>query len=89
MDDLMHVIEFSHNNQLLAYIDETGKLKIWDTETKKLRQEYVPNLHLASPITCMKWIEVAMVSVLKFLLQCWLFCTHVACIYFRLAPKKP
>lgn len=63
MDDLTHVIEFSQDNRLLAFIDDSGKLKIWDTEKSKLRQEYVPNLHLASPIRCLKWIEVAVPKV--------------------------
>ncbi|XP_063698857.1 WD repeat-containing protein 43 [Culicoides brevitarsis] len=58
-EDLNHVMEFSSDGKFFAYIDEAGKLKIWDTEKNQLRQEYVPNLHLASPITCLKWIEVA------------------------------
>uniref|UniRef100_A0A336KSR8 CSON015286 protein n=1 Tax=Culicoides sonorensis TaxID=179676 RepID=A0A336KSR8_CULSO len=57
-DDLNHVMEFSSDGKLFAYIDEAGKLKIWDTERNLLKQEYIPNLHLASPITCLKWIEV-------------------------------
>lgn len=58
-EDLNHVMEFSSDGKLFAYIDDSGKLKIWDTEKNQLKQEYVPNLHLASPITCLKWIEVA------------------------------
>lgn len=56
--DLNHIMEFSSDGKLFAYIDDSGKLKIWDTEKNQLKQEYVPNLHLASPITCLKWIEV-------------------------------
>lgn len=56
--DLNHVMELTSDCKLFAYVDDSGKLKIWDTETNQLKQEYVPNLHLVSPITCLKWIEL-------------------------------
>ncbi|XP_015604522.1 WD repeat-containing protein 43 [Cephus cinctus] len=47
---------FSRDGQYLAYCGNDGKLKIWETATSRLKQEYVPNLHLASPCSVLGWI---------------------------------
>lgn len=54
-----HVSEFSPDNKLFALIDDQGVLKIWDTETNELKQEYTPNLHLSAPCTCLTWVTVS------------------------------
>lgn len=54
----MHLKQFSPDQKLFALIDQDGKLKIWDTESNQLKQEYVPNLHLSTPCTTLVWIEV-------------------------------
>ena len=48
--------EFSPDRKLFAIIENDGKLKIWDVEKSQLKQEYVPNLHLSTPCTALKWI---------------------------------
>ncbi|CRK87870.1 CLUMA_CG001657, isoform A [Clunio marinus] len=53
-----HLKEFSPDEKLFAIIQNEGKLKIWDVETNQLKQEYVPNLHLSTPVTAMKWIRL-------------------------------
>lgn len=53
-----HVSEFSPDSKLFALINEQGILKIWDTETNELRQEYTPNLHLAGPCTSLTWVTI-------------------------------
>lgn len=53
-----HVSEFSPDGKLFAFINAEGKLKIWDSESNQLKQEYIPNLHLSAPCTCFTWITV-------------------------------
>lgn len=54
----LHVSEYSPDGKLLAFINAEGKLKIWDTETSELKQEFVPKLHLSVPFTCFTWITI-------------------------------
>ncbi|KAK2586858.1 hypothetical protein KPH14_009796 [Odynerus spinipes] len=49
---------FSQDGQYFAYCGNDGKLKIWETATSRLKQEYVPNLHLQSPCSVLCWISV-------------------------------
>lgn len=49
-------LAFSPDLELLAVCDRNGKLKIWETSTNRLQQEYVPNLHLDAPCTALQWI---------------------------------
>lgn len=58
LQNTLHVSEYSPDGKLYGFINLEGKLKIWDTETSKLRQEYVPNNHLSVPCTCFTWINV-------------------------------
>lgn len=57
--DNYHLKEFSPDRKLFATIQNDGKLKIWDVEKNKLAQEYVPNLHLSTPCTALKWIKLS------------------------------
>lgn len=50
--------EFSPDHKLFAVIQSDGKLKIWDVLSNQLKQEYVPNLHLSTPCTALKWIRL-------------------------------
>lgn len=54
----LHVSEHSPDGKLYAYINFDGKLKIWDTETSELRQEFVAKAHLSVPYTCFTWLNV-------------------------------
>lgn len=53
---------FSPDNQLWANCGQDGKLKIWETRTGKLKQDYVPNLHLSSGCSVLEWITVSQQS---------------------------
>ncbi|XP_044576706.1 arylphorin subunit alpha-like isoform X3 [Cotesia glomerata] len=53
---------FSPDNQLWANCGRDGKLKIWETRTGKLKQDYVPNLHLSSGCSVLEWITVSQQS---------------------------
>ncbi|KAH8402003.1 hypothetical protein KR009_009087 [Drosophila setifemur] len=55
-----HVLGFSPNcGQLFASVDEQGILRIWDTETNTLKQEFTPNLQVTGPCTALTWISLA------------------------------
>ncbi|XP_030387847.1 WD repeat-containing protein 43 [Scaptodrosophila lebanonensis] len=55
-----HVLEFSpYGGKLFTLIDEQGILRIWDTETNLLKQEYTPNFHLTGPCNALTWVTVA------------------------------
>lgn len=56
----LHLKEFSPDQKLFAVIQRDGVLKIYDAETSILKQEYVPNLHLSTPCTALKWIKLAL-----------------------------
>lgn len=47
---------FSEDGKYFAYSGADGKLKVWETESGILSQEYTPNLHLSSPCTCLTWV---------------------------------
>lgn len=53
-----HVLGFSPDGKLFAFINDQGILRIWDTDTNELKQEYTPNLHLAGPCSALVWISV-------------------------------
>ncbi|KAG8042146.1 hypothetical protein G9C98_000137 [Cotesia typhae] len=53
---------FSPDNQLWANCGQDGKLKIWETRSGKLKQDYVPNLHLSSGCSALEWITVSQQS---------------------------
>lgn len=51
---------FSPNGgQLFASVDEQGVLRIWDTETNTLKQEFTPNLQVSGPCTALTWVSVS------------------------------
>ncbi|XP_036230348.2 WD repeat-containing protein 43 isoform X2 [Bactrocera oleae] len=51
-----HVLSFSPNGKLFALINDQGILRIWDTETNELKQDYTPNLQLSGPCTALTWV---------------------------------
>lgn len=53
------LLSFSDCGLYFAYFGPDGKLKLWDTGSGILKQEYVPNLHLNSPCTTLLWITVS------------------------------
>ncbi|KAL0810635.1 hypothetical protein ABMA28_010744 [Loxostege sticticalis] len=55
----MAVSAFSEDGKYYSNISKDGRLRIWDTETNVLKQEYTPDLHLTSPPSCIQWISVS------------------------------
>ncbi|KAG7466072.1 hypothetical protein MATL_G00160950 [Megalops atlanticus] len=43
------------SRQYLAVCAQDGRLRIWDTDSKALHQEYVPSAHLSATCTCIAW----------------------------------
>lgn len=41
--------------QYLALCAQDGKLRIWNTDSKTLHQEYVPSAHLSATCLCISW----------------------------------
>lgn len=50
---------FSDDGKYYSAITQDGRLRIWDTETNVLKQEYTPDLHLTSPPSCLQWISAS------------------------------
>lgn len=50
---------FSEDGKYYSAISQDGRLRIWDTETNVLKQEYTPDLHLTAPPSCLQWITIA------------------------------
>ncbi|CAH0747818.1 unnamed protein product [Bemisia tabaci] len=50
---------FSTCGKYFSSFGADGKLRIWDTLSNTLKQEYTPNMHLTSPITSLKWIKLS------------------------------
>lgn len=57
-----HVQGFSPDGNLFASINEQGFLRIWDTETNELKQEFTPNLHLSGPCTALLWVTAELLG---------------------------
>ncbi|XP_068624441.1 WD repeat-containing protein 43 [Battus philenor] len=49
---------FSGDGKYYAALTHDGRLRVWDTETNVLKQEYTPDLHLTSPPSCLQWINI-------------------------------
>ncbi|XP_022900678.2 WD repeat-containing protein 43 [Onthophagus taurus] len=49
--------QFSKDGKYFATLSVDGKLKIWNTLSNKLEQEYIPNCHLSCPCTCLQFVE--------------------------------
>lgn len=47
---------FSEDGKYFGCCGVDGKLKVWETESGILSQEYTPDLHLSSPFTCLTWV---------------------------------
>uniref|UniRef100_A0A4W5QES4 WD repeat domain 43 n=1 Tax=Hucho hucho TaxID=62062 RepID=A0A4W5QES4_9TELE len=43
------------SRQYLASFAQDGRLRIWNTDSKILHQEYVPSAHLSATCTCIAW----------------------------------
>ncbi|KAG7509731.1 WD repeat-containing protein 43 [Solea senegalensis] len=41
--------------QFLALCAQDGRLRVWNTDSKTLHQEYVPSAHLSATCTCISW----------------------------------
>ncbi|XP_038217284.1 WD repeat-containing protein 43 [Zerene cesonia] len=53
---------FSDDGKYYSLISNDGRLKIWDTETNVLKQEYTPEFHLSAPPTCLQWVDISLNS---------------------------
>lgn len=47
---------FSPCGTYFASLGKDGKIRIWNASSDSLLREYIPDKHLSSPITCLKWI---------------------------------
>ena len=56
-------LSFSPNGEYFAYSSPDGTLKIWETVTGILKQEYTPSAHLSATCTCLSWGKIHNVAV--------------------------
>ncbi|KAG1663724.1 WD repeat-containing protein 43 [Nymphon striatum] len=47
--------KFSHSSQYLAFSSPDGRLKLWDSDTGILKQQYTPSSHLSATLSCISW----------------------------------
>ncbi|GBM73312.1 WD repeat-containing protein 43 [Araneus ventricosus] len=50
-----NIIAFSYHGEYLAYSSPDGCLKIWETSTGTLKQEFTPSSHLTATCTTLTW----------------------------------
>lgn len=55
MATIAEPVAISNNGEILAYSTPDGRLKLWETSTGKLKQEYTPSSHLSATCTCLSW----------------------------------
>ena len=48
-------LAFSPNVEFCAYSSPDGSLKLWETNTGSLKQEYIPSSHLSATCSCLSW----------------------------------
>ena len=48
-------VAFSPTGEYFAYSSPDGTLKLWETATGTLKQEYTPSSHLSATCTCLAW----------------------------------
>ncbi|KAF7269513.1 WD repeat-containing protein 43 [Rhynchophorus ferrugineus] len=48
--------QFSEDGKYFAHISNDGKLKIWNTLSSSLEQEFTPDFHLNTPCTCLHFL---------------------------------
>lgn len=48
--------QFSEDGKYFAHISNDGKLKIWNTVSSSLEQEFTPDFHLNTPCTCLHFL---------------------------------
>ncbi|XP_071449736.1 WD repeat-containing protein 43 [Hetaerina americana] len=53
------VSSFSKNGKYYACCTVDGKLKIWETSTNQLKQEFTPGQHLSDQFSCIAWISLS------------------------------
>lgn len=51
----MEIARFSPGGEYLGTSGSDGRLKIWDSATSTLKQEFVPSSHLTATCTCIEW----------------------------------
>lgn len=51
----MEVARFSPGGTYLGVSGADGRLRLWDTATSVLKQEFVPSSHLTATCTCLEW----------------------------------
>uniref|UniRef100_A0A7N8XN71 WD repeat domain 43 n=1 Tax=Mastacembelus armatus TaxID=205130 RepID=A0A7N8XN71_9TELE len=54
------------SQQYLAVCAQDGRLRVWNTDSKTLHQEYVPSAHLSATCTCIAWGPCRTVKVREF-----------------------
>ena len=55
-------IALSESGQYFSYCTHDGQLKIWDTLSGRLKQEYTPSSHLSATCVTISWPPKATVS---------------------------
>ena len=50
--------DVKHDGSEVAYCATDGVIRVWEVETLKLKNEFLPNAHLSATCTCLNWRPV-------------------------------
>jgi len=53
---------FSNNGEYLAVAGGDGRLRIWETASCTVKQEFIPSSHLSATCTCIEWSPSSSIS---------------------------
>lgn len=48
-------LEFSKDGEFVVHSSHDGVIKVWETATNTLKNEYKPSSHLSATCSCLSW----------------------------------
>lgn len=54
-----------HSQAYFALASADGHLRVWETASNRLHQEYVPSAHLSGTCTCLAWAPARLQAKVK------------------------
>jgi len=77
-------LEISPDGELAIHSSHDGVIKVWETITSSLKNEYKPSSHLSTTCSCLSWCQRSKTPVSKVRVTAWPAGGHVfrrPCMY--------